>query len=68
VDNVVYGLYQLVQLGLVLKCGAVVVVAQVRAVANKDGQVVRDHTLEKQCVQQTWAAVNIQYAQAAQLQ
>jgi len=68
VADAVNGLYQLVQLGLVLRCGVVVAAAQVRAVANKAGQVVVDHILEKQYVLQTWADVNIQYAQAEQLQ
>jgi len=46
----------------------VVVVEQVHAVANKAGQADQDHTQEKQYAQQTWAVVNILFAQAERLQ
>ena len=66
--SVAYGLYQQVRLGLVLRCGVVVGVEQVHAVANKAGQADQDHIQEKQYVLQTWAVVNILFAQAERLQ
>lgn len=58
-DVVAYGLYRLVQPGLVLRCGVAVVAEQVHAVANKAGQAEVDHTVEKQYVQPTWVDANI---------
>jgi hypothetical protein len=49
---VVYSLYLLAQLGYYLKYGVEAEVAQVLAVVCKDGQVVAEHMLIKQCAAQ----------------
>jgi hypothetical protein len=51
VASAVYGQYQPVLHGSVLKCGVVEAVAQVLAVVSKVGQVVQDHIVQKQFVQ-----------------
>ncbi len=58
-DVVAYGLYRLVQPGLVLRCGVAEAAEQEHVVVCRAGQAGVDHTVEKQYVQLTWADANI---------